>query len=337
MRYIISLLLTSTAAATAALAEVPKVVTDIPPVHSLAAAVMQGVGEPVLLLERGASEHNYQLKPSQAAEIAEAGLVVWIGPELTPWLDSALENRPDGAALLTLLEAEGTYRQEYGAAMIGKAHDHGHEDHGHEEEAGHDHGHDHGHDDHAAHDDHGHDHSAEGHVHEGLDPHAWLDPANGKAWAGVIAAELSRLDPENAATYAANAAAAVAAIEAADAEAAALLAPAKGRPFVAFHDAYGYFVGHYGLTMAGTVALGDAAAPGAQRLAELREMVETGQVACLFPEAQHDPALVTQLAEGTGAKVGATLDPAGAVLEPGPGLYPALLVGTAKAIAGCGG
>lgn len=327
MRYIISLLLTSTAATTAALAEVPKVVTDIPPVHSLAAAVMQGVGEPVLLLEKGASEHHYQLKPSQAAEIAGAEMVIWVGPQLTPWMDSALENRPEGAALLTLLEAEGTYRQDYGAATAGKAHDHGHDDHGHEEQAKDDHGHDHGHD----------DHSEEGHAHEGLDPHAWLDPANGQAWTGVIASELSRLDPENAATYAANASAAVAAITAADAEAAALLAPVKDRPFLAFHDAYGYFVDHYGLSMAGTVALGDAATPGAQRLTELREMVEAGQVTCLFPEAQHDPALVAQLAEGTGAKVGATLDPAGAFLEPGPGLYPALLVGTAKVIAECGG
>ncbi len=330
MRYIISLLLTSTAA----LAEVPSVVTDIPPVHSLAAAVMQGVGEPVLLLEKGASEHHYQLKPSQAGQIADAGLVIWVGPELTPWLDGALDNRPEGAALLTLLSAEGTYRQDFGAAKAGEAHDHehehDHEDHGHDEAAKAEDGHD-------DHDHHGHDHAEEGHVHEGLDPHAWLDPANGKAWAGLIAAELSRLDPENAATYAANAAAAVAAIDAADAQAAALLAPVKDRPFVAFHDAYGYFVGHYGLALAGTVALGDAGTPGAQRLAELSALVAEGGAACLFPEAQHDPALIAQLAEGTSAKVGGTLDPAGATMEPGPGLYPALLVAMAQTIADCGG
>ncbi len=177
--------------------------TDIPPVHSLVAAVMQGVGEPALLLEKGASEHHYQLNPARRPEIAGAGLVVWVGPALTPWLEGALANRPEGAASLVLLEAEGTYVQDYGAAA---------------EAGGHDHAHEHGHDDEAKADDHdeGHDHAD-----DGLDPHAWLDPANGKAWVGAIAAELSRLDPENAATYAANAAAAVAAIDAADAEAAA--------------------------------------------------------------------------------------------------------------------
>jgi zinc transport system substrate-binding protein len=321
--------LASTAAASATFAEVPSVVTDIPPVHSLVAAVMQGVGEPVLLLEKGASEHHYQLKPSQAGQIADAGLVVWVGPELTPWLDGALANRPEGAALLSLLSAEGTYRQDFGAAMAGKAQDHDHEDHDHAESAKAEVGkEDHGHD---------HDHAEEGHVHEGLDPHAWLDPANGKAWAGLIAAELSRLDPENAATYAANAAAAVAAIDAADAQAAALLAPVKDRPFIAFHDAYGYFVGQYGLTLAGTVALGDAGTPGAQRLADLSALVAEGGAQCLFPEAQHDPALIAQLAEGTTAKVGGTLDPAGAMMQPGAGLYPALLVAMAQTIADCGG
>ena len=50
MRYIITFL----AAATPALGEVPQVVTDIPPVHSLVAQVMGDLGEPVLLLERGA-------------------------------------------------------------------------------------------------------------------------------------------------------------------------------------------------------------------------------------------------------------------------------------------
>jgi zinc transport system substrate-binding protein len=328
MRYIISLLMTSTAA----LAEVPVVVTDIPPVHSLAAAVMEGVGKPELLLEKGASEHSYQLKPSQAASIANAGLVIWIGPELTPWLEAVLANRPANAASLGLLQATGTYTQGYGATG-------GHDDHAEDgaketEEAGHD-DHDHAAEegakaDAAAADDHS------GHGHQGLDPHAWLDPANGRLWAGLIAAELARLDPENAATYAANAQRTVAAIDAADAQATALLASAQGKGFVAFHDAFGYYFGHYGLTMAGTIALGDASAPGAARLVGLQDMIAAGSVACLFPEVQHDPALITQLAEGTGVPVGTALDPSGAVMAPGPALYPGLLTGLAQSISECG-
>ena len=323
MRYIIALLLTSTAA----MAEVPTVVTDIPPVQSITAAVMEGVGTPQMLLGKGASPHSYELKPSQAAALSEADLVIWIGPQLTPWLDKALEIRPEGAALLTLLTTEGTHRQDFAPA---EDHDHAEgEDHTHAEGEDHDHAEAADHDGEAGHDEHGHSHT-------GLDPHAWLDPANGKLWARAIAAELARIDPDNAAAYAANADKAVAAIDAADAEAAALLAPVKDKPFVAFHDAYGYFVGHYGLASAGTVALGDAATPGAKRLAALREKIEHDGAVCIFPEVQHDPALVAQMADGTGIRVGAALDPEGSASgETGPAAYPALLTTLARTLADC--
>ncbi|MDZ4085169.1 MAG: zinc ABC transporter substrate-binding protein [Tabrizicola sp.] len=318
MRYIITLLAT----ATPALAEVPKVVTDIPPVHALVAQVMGDLGAPELLLARGADEHDFQLKPSQAGAVADADLVIWIGPELTPWLDSALDSRPEGAAALALLDAEGTMRLAYGAAKDaeGQKDEHGHEDeHGHAEEASAEEGHDHGHD---------HDHGSE-------DPHAWLDPGNAQVWLGLIAAELGRLDPDNLATYQANAAAAGERIAALDAELQALLAPVQGKPLVTFHDAYGYFVGHYGLTIAGSIALGDASSPGAARLTELRGELEAGGVVCIFPEVQHDPALVEQLTEGTPVKIGGALDPVGSSLEPGPDAYAALLTGMARTISDC--
>lgn len=299
MRYIITLLLT----ATPALAEVPKVVTDIPPVHALVARVMGDLGAPDLLLAKGADEHDFQLKPSQARAVAGSDLVVWIGPELTPWLDSAMAGRPEGAASLALLDAEGTVRRAYGEADAQGA-----------EEAEHD----------------GHDHGAE-------DPHAWLDPGNAAVWVGLISAELARMDPENAATYAANAAAAANDIAALDAELAALLAPVRDKPLVTFHDAFGYFGHHYGLTLAGSIAVGDASSPGAARLAELRGDLEAGGVVCLFPEVQHDPALVEQLAEGTGVRIGGALDPVGSSLEAGPGAYAALLGGIARTIADCAG
>jgi len=299
MRYIITLLMT----ATPALAEVPSVVTDIPPVHALVAQVMGDLGQPELLLAKGADEHDFQLRPSQAGAVAGAGLVVWIGPELTPWLEGALETRPEGAASLALLDAEGTLRRSY-------AEGEGEDDHDHDE-AGHDHG--------------------------SEDPHAWLDPGNAQVWLGLIAAELARLDPEHASTYQANAEAAAAQVAALDAEVAAILAPVQGKPIVSFHDAFGYFGDHYGLDFVGSIALGDASSPGAARLAGLRQQIEAGGVVCLFPEVQHDPALMDQLAEGTGVRIGAALDPVGSSLEAGPGAYAALLRGLAETSADCAG
>ncbi len=325
----------------AALAEVPKVVTDIPPVHSLVAQVMDDLGAPDLLLDQGASAHSFQMRPSQAAALAEADLVVWVGAEMTPWLDRSLDGLSADVPRLGLLDAEGTFRRSYGDT----GHDHeGHDDHA---EAGHDDHAEAGHDDHgpdhakpadAQDDDHaGHDHveTADAHDHSGTDPHAWLDPANGRAWLGLIASELGRLDPDNAAAYTANAEAAVARIAALEADLATQLSPAKDQPFVVFHDAYGYFVDHFGLTVAGTIALGDAAAPGAARLAELRQTIGTDGALCIFPEAQHDPKMVEQMASETGTRVGGILDPEGAAIEPGPELYGAILTGLAEAISGC--
>lgn len=307
MRYIISFLLASTAPA---LAEVPRVMADLPPVHSLVAQVMGDLGQPELLLDKGANAHSFQMRPSQAAGLQEAGLVVWIGPEMTPWLDRALAGI-SGARQLRLLQAEATYRQGFGAEE-GEAHDHDTglaEDHAEEAvEAGHD--------------------------HTGIDPHVWLDPANASAWLGLIAAELSALDPENAATYAANAARAQADLAALDAEIASLLAPAKGKALVVYHDAYGYFAGHYGLTIAATLAEGDATGPGARHIAEVEALLNAGP-ACLFSEANHDPKLVTQLAEATGLTAAGVLDPEGAQLDPGAGLYGNLLRALATTIADC--
>ena len=332
MRYTISLAMASLAATTA-VAEVPRVVTDIPPVHSLVAQVMGDLGAPVLLLEPGADEHSFQLRPSQAAALNDASVVFWIGPDLTPWLERALETAPDTVGRVALLGAGGSATRDYATDEAEHAEGEGAE---HAEGEAQDHDAEHDHEAEAGAAEGTHDHEEEhDHAHGGVDPHAWLAPANATVWVGVIAAELARLDPENAATYAANAATATAVIAAADAKTRATLAPLADRPFVVFHDAYGYFVDSYGLTLAGAVAEGDAADPGAARVAALRDMVAAGGAVCLFPEAQHDPALLAQMTEGTVARIGGALDPVGSTLEPGPQMYGALLTGMAATIATC--
>ena len=352
MRYIISSALASLALTTATLAEVPRVVTDLPPVHSLVAQVMGDLGTPDLLLDQGASEHDLQLRPSQAAALENAALVVWIGPELTPSLARAIDGLSGEGRTLGLLAVEGTHLQDFaeGGAHGGHSHGHDHDHgHGHEEaaEAAHDdHGHDdHGHDDHGqektalaetAHAGHAHDDGGHGgHAHDGTDPHAWLDPANARLWLGVIAERLASLDPANADTYRANAATAQAGVDALEAEVAAQMAAIADRPAIVFHDAYGYFADHFGVTITGSVLLGDATPAGAARLAGLRAATEGGAVACVFPEAQHDAGPAEQLAEGTGARLGAALDPVGSTLEPGPALYAALMRGLAGALSDC--
>lgn len=292
MRHLLALLLTGSAA----MAEVPRVVTDIPAVHSIVGMVMGKLGTPELLLEPGADEHDFQLKPSQMEAISTADLVIWVGPDLTPWLDSALDSRGEGGAVLTLFDDVGTYKISYFVGTEALSEDH-----------------------------------AEGTI----DPHVWLDPSTARYWTVLIAAELSRIDPENAKLYDAYAVIARSRIAKAEAEAKALLDPVKDRPFVTFHDAYGYYITYFDLTPAGTLALGDASTPGALRLSELRATLEAGDVRCVFPEAQHNPGLVEQIVDGTGVRIGAALDPVGSAIKPGPDAYAALITGMAKTLAEC--
>ena len=296
MRYIISSVLSMLPLP--ALAEVPRVITDIPPVYGLVAQVMGDLGAPVLLLEKGADEHDFQLRPSQMRDIASADVAVWIGPELTPWMERALEGAKGDMASLPLLAVQGTALLEFGAA----------DDHGDD----HDHGHDHG----------------------GTDPHAWLNPENAAPWLDAIAAVLSAKDSGNAATYAANAATAKAEIAALDAEISAAIAPVKDKGFVAYHDAYQYFAAHYGMNYLGAIAMGDASAAGAAHLREMQSTIANG-VVCVFPEVQHDADLLLQLTEGTAVNAGAALDPAGAMLSHSPASYTDVLRNLTTALTGC--
>lgn len=162
-------LLAATSAGTAALADAPNVVTTIKPVHSIASAVMEGVGTPHILIDGAASPHGFALKPSQAFLLQGADAVFWIGPELTTSLEKPISSMAAGATVVELLDVEGIEHLALREGAGFDAHDHG-DGHGHGEAAGHDHhkeeksaGHDdhdrdHDHEKTADHDDHGHDH-----------------------------------------------------------------------------------------------------------------------------------------------------------------------------------
>ncbi|TMM54074.1 zinc ABC transporter substrate-binding protein [Sulfitobacter sabulilitoris] len=290
----------------AATADAPRVATDIAPVHGLVAQVMAGVGTPDLVVPPGASPHGHAMRPSEARALSRADLVIWIGPALTPWLQGPIDTLAQGADRLTLLEAPGTILLPFreGAAFEADDHDH---DHGHDETT---------------------------HQEEASDPHAWLDPRNASVWLEAIAARLSALDPAHAATYRANAASAQADLDALEAEIAALLTPLQGRPFVVFHDAYHYFEARFGTEAVAALSLGDASDPGPAHLDEVRDAIARSGVTCAFVEPQVNTGLIDAVAEGQAVRI-ATLDPLGLDSPPGPGFYPALLRGMARAMADC--
>ena len=353
MRLIRTVFLTTTilsTSATLAHADV-KVVASIKPVHSLVAAVMQGVGAPDLLVDGAGSPHTYSLKPSQAKQLQEADVVFWMSHDLEAFLEQAIESIATGATSVPLMDSHGLIKLNFreGGAFESHAHDDhdDHDDHGHgnkQDDHGHDeHGHDDKHDDHDDHDDHGHDEHKDNdhghddhddHGHDEFDPHVWLDPVNAKALVHEIEEVLVEADPGHADLYEANAQNVMKQLDNLVAEVNAELEPVKGRGYVVFHDAYQYFESRFGVSAVGSITVSPEVLPGAERVSELQEKVRDLDATCVFSEPQFEPKLVATVTENTNAGTG-VLDPLGASIKDGSELYFTLIRNMAKSLKDC--
>jgi zinc transport system substrate-binding protein len=310
----------------------PNVVVSIKPIHSLVAAVMDGVGEPKLIVEGAASPHTYSLKPSNAKTLQDADVVFWVGHGLEAFLEKPLEALATKATVIELEDAKGLEKLKFREGGAFEAHDHG--DHADGDE-GHDHAHEEGeHKDgeHAHEAEEGHDHA--GHDHGEYDMHLWLDPMNAKAMAAAIETTLIQADPSNAAKYQENAKKLMENLDKLDTELATTLEPVKDKPFVVFHDAYQYFEHRYKVRVAGSITVSPETMPGADRVRQIHDKIKSLNATCVFAEPQFEPKLVRVVTEGTDAKSG-TLDPEAATFKEGPSLYFDLMRGIATSIKDC--
>ena len=315
---------------TSAKAEV-KVVTSIKPIHSLVSYVMDGVGAPDLIVDGFNSPHNFQLKPSHAKMLENADIIFWIGEGLENFLEKPLDSISKNAKKVELMEIKGINKLEFREKNIFNEHDHDehkHEEDGHKEEHDeHEHeedGHkEEKHDDHDGHDDHGHGEH---------DPHIWLDPQNAKVMVKLITKELSELDLKNAPTYKKNSEKALSDLD-------KLIKKVKKDTnkdlrFVAFHDAYHYYEDRFGINLLGALTVNPDVLPGAEQLAEIREVIEHEKVNCIFSEPQFNPDIIKSIAKDTGIKTG-VLDPLGANLDKGKNLYFDLIRNISTSFKGC--
>ena len=306
---IFGLLLSGTASA-----NVPKVVTDIPITHSLVTRVMAGIGMPDLIVDRGASPHEYSLRPSNAASLEVADLVFWISNGLTPWLDDALNTLARNAKVIELMDAKGATVLSFREGATFETHSHQHK----QDEDGHDE----------------HKHDEDEHATGNVDPHGWLDPYNGRIWLDVIATALSKIDPTNSDIYFANATQAKADIDTVISELEATLAEFRGTNFIVYHDAYQYFEKRFDVLAAGSISLGDVSDPSPARIAEVRKKVEELGIICVFSEPQFNSELVRTVSDRVSVKT-RVIDPLGTQFTLGPDFYLNVLRGIAQSMASC--
>ncbi|WP_025899428.1 zinc ABC transporter substrate-binding protein [Sneathiella glossodoripedis] len=308
-----------------------RVAASIAPVHSLVQAVMGDTGKAELLVQGNVSPHATQLKPSQMKMLQQSTLVFYIDAGFETFLPRALRVMPDTVRPVALMDQDGIRLLDTRSGANWEVHSHddhdGHKDHDTHETHG-------KHKDHDDHDDHDHNHH-HGHSHgANVDAHVWLDPENAITMVKVITKELSRAFPENRTTYKANARAMISQIETVDEKLKSELSSVGNRPFIVFHDAYQYFERHYGLQAVGSIVLDPAHSASAKRITELRKKVADLNVVCVFREPQFPAKLSNIVIEGSTASAG-VLDPLGANLSLGPGLYLQLLENMSKNFISC--
>ena len=310
-----------------------KVVASIKPIHSLASYLMDGVGKPELIVDGYASPHGFAMKPSHAKMLQNADIIFWVGEDIENFLEKPLNSIAKKAEKIELMEIKGVTKLKFRERNIFDEHDHGHkeddhDDHAKKEDDHDDHDHDkegHKKDDH---DDHGH----EGHAHGEFDPHIWLDPMNAKVILSEMAEHLIEIDQKNASKYKAN-------LNKAHKDLDNLTKKVKSElnkdfKSIVFHDAYQYFEERFGVNILGAFTVNTDVMPGAEQLAEIREVIEHDKVSCIFSEPQFNPDIIKAVAKDTNVATG-VIDPLGATLDPGKNLYFDLIKNMSNSFKGC--
>ncbi|SEL33711.1 zinc transport system substrate-binding protein [Kosakonia sacchari] len=283
------------------------VVASLKPLGFIAAAIADGVTTTEVLLPDGASEHDYSLRPSDVKRLQNADLVFWVGPEMEAFMARSVQQISEqkqvsmaGLAGVKPLLMKGADEDE---------HEHGDDHHDGEK-------------------------SDEHHHHGDYNMHLWLSPEIARLSAVAIHDKLVEVMPQSRARLDANLQAFEASLTQADKQAGNELAPLKGKGYFVFHDAYGYFERHYGLTPLGHFTVNPEIQPGAQRLHEIRTQLVEQKATCVFAEPQFRPAVVEAVARGTSVRMG-TLDPLGISIKLGKESYPQFLAQLTHQYASC--
>jgi len=309
------------------------VVTSIKPIHSIASNIMDGVYEPILLVEGSTSPHSMILKPSQVEAINNADLIFFVSDDLETFLERPLNNITNSTKIVELIDNEDLFVLKFreNNIYLGNYHDDydDHDDH-HDED---NHAKDDDHDDHDDHHDDYDEHGHHKHSHGEYDVHIWLDSFNAKVIANNIAKELSKLDPTHTSRYQNNRDKFVERVS--DIEKKISHQLDHHISYVTFHDAYRYFENRFDVASSGALTTNPDVMPGARELSDLRKLISDKDIHCIFSEPQFNSKVVEVIADDTNTKMG-ILDPLGATIPRGKDHYFGVLTGIADSLVDCG-
>lgn len=231
--------------------------------------------------------HGFQPKPSDAAALTNAAVVIRNGLGFEGWLDRMIRSSGFKARMVTTTEGI--------TPRIMEAH--------------------------------GHDHGGAGRRHNHSvgprqvpDPHAWQDLGLAQHYIRNITGGLVTADPGGEALYRRNAEAFTARLAALDQWVRAEISkvPAARRKIVTSHDAFGYFGDAYGVRFLAPQGVSTEAEPSAAEVGRLIRQIKAESITALFMENMSNPATLQRIAQETGLRVRGRLFADALSAETGP-------------------
>ena len=144
---------------------------------------------------------------------------------------------------------------------------------------------------------------SKGDVHALGNPHFLIDPVNARTVAGRIAAQLSQIDPANAAKYNANLKAFEARIDSKLAEWQKQLAPYAGAKIVTYHKDFPYLAARFKLDVVETLEPKPGIAPSPAHLAEVITTMKAKGAKVIFVQPFQNRKTAETVARQTGATI----------------------------------
>lgn len=288
----------------------PYVVVSIKPLHSLVCAVMNGVGDPILLLSGQEDPHHFQMTSGHIRHLRRADILFWIGPVFEAFLAKAIRSHEIHHA--SLMNARGVcllYNHKPSGCFL---------ESGCEK---------------ASFDPVAEPFDMTTRWHD-IDPHLWLDPKNARAMLYEIAYQLAAIDIHNAKKYNYNARLYDAKLSELEDQLSKLSLGKRHEKFLVFHNAYSYFEKRYGFYNLARELIADHQEMSLQSVEKIRSALLEGKIKCLYAEPQKGRRLEESMAQEFSVKI-KFLDVLGVNLEAGLDLYEKLMVGLMNALLDC--
>ncbi len=275
-------------------------VTSSHPIYSILSEIVGNKADLYRLVPPGASPHTYTPKPSDLMKVEVADAIFYTNDMLDSWM-LKLEDK-NKIALFDFVPEEN----------INFFQPHTHVTHN---------------DDNDSLDNHGnhesnHVHNNESHEHEHLtqadslvpDPHFWMSPKTVASILPSLVDTLSKLDPDNAAYFAANADRFTKRLELLDKQITQALASHKGKTVFLFHPSILYLLRDYKLIYGGSLEETPGKEATANHIKIMAERIIDSNAQAIFSEPQLPNAPAETLAEAANVAL-YVLDPVGGVKD----------------------